>query len=135
MSRLWQPFFEAVFIPQPDQKRIAQGLRNIQKMHTLIKEFSPLARSTPASVPDAVALSWKYLAKYLDILNVLLPAYEAYLQRSPDCRAKFERGFEYLQKNEKSLHTVLDVSTLIKVLKWRIHEAETAGAVDVTGGV
>lgn len=135
MSRLWQPFFEAVFIPEPDQKRIRQGLRNIKKMHALINEFSTLARSTPAGVPTAVAQSWTYLAKYLDILDVLLPAYEAYLNRAPDCRAKFEQGFEFLWKNEKNLHPVLDVSTLIKVLKWRIHEAETSGAVEVAGGV
>jgi len=135
MSRLWQPFFEPAFLPEPDTKRIAKGLRNIKKMKAQMEEFLIVVNLPRPKAPTAIAWSWKYLLKYLDVLNVLLPAYEAYLNRTPDCRAKFEAAFEFLQKSEKTLHPVLDVSTLIKVLKWRIHEAEHAVATDVTGGV
>jgi len=135
MSRLWQPFFEAVYIPAPDAKRIAASRRNIQKMRAVIAAFEPLVSTARPDAPDAIQWSWKYLAKYLQVLNMLLPAYEAYLHRSPDCRAKFEAAFDFLWKNEKSLHEVLDVSQFIGVMGWRIHEAENATETTLAGGV
>ncbi|HVF10673.1 MAG TPA: DUF4838 domain-containing protein, partial [Abditibacteriaceae bacterium] len=135
MSRLWQPFFEPVFIPAPDARRIAAGRRNLKKMQSLIADLKPLAQTERPAAPEAIQWSWKYLAQYLDILEKLLPAYDAYLERSPDCRAKFEAAFDFLWQNEKKLHPVLDVSTFIGVLGWRIHEAENATETALAGGV
>ena len=124
MSLLWKPFFEPAFIPSTDRKRIARGQKNIPKIKMLAEEFAPLVRKNLKTQAGAVLLSWKYLDEYLKILNYLVPAMEAYLKRSPDCREKFEALFTHLWKKEKFLHPVLDVSTYVKVLQWRINEAE-----------
>jgi len=54
----------------------------------------------------------------------MLPAMQSYLKRESDCREKFEKVFEFVRKNEKILHPAFDVSTFIKVMHWRINEAE-----------
>jgi len=135
MSRLWQPFFSSPFVPAPDAKRIALGLRNLKKMQLLITEMRPLAQAPRPDVPLAIQWSWKYLVHYLEILDVLLPACAGYLNRSSDCRALYETAFEILWEKEKYLHSVLDVSTLVKVLKWRIDEIENAPETTLAGGV
>ncbi len=124
MSDLWKAFFEPVFIPEPDKKRITQGLENIKKMQELHKNFKILVRKQKKSTNAAVGWSWKYLDYYLKLLDILLPAYSAYLNRAPDCKEKFEKVFEFVRKNEKTLHPAFDVSTFMKVLQWRINEAQ-----------
>lgn len=124
MSDLWKPFFEPVFIPKTDEKRINLGLDNIKKMQDICKSFRPLVKKQAACEKNAVGWSWKYLDYYLELLDLLIPAYSAYLRRSSDCREKFERAFDFVKKNEKILHPALDVSTFTGVLRWRINEAE-----------
>jgi len=124
MSLLWKPMFEPVFIPQPDEKRIAAGIKNIKTMEKLCAQFKPFVARKAKSTTGATGWSWKYLNYYLELLEVLLPAMLNYLQRTSECRQKFEQVFEFLRKNEKILHPTLDVSTYIKVLQWRVNEAE-----------
>ncbi|MGC8805896.1 MAG: hypothetical protein ACP5QD_08195, partial [Candidatus Ratteibacteria bacterium] len=124
MSQLWKPFFEPVFIPQPDEKRIASGIKNIKKIEKICAEFRPFVDRKAKSTSGANQWSWKYLRYYLELLGLLLPAMLCYLYRSSECRKKFEELFEFLRKNEKILHPALDVSTYIKVLQWRVNEAE-----------
>ncbi|HXK44704.1 MAG TPA: hypothetical protein PL060_02030, partial [bacterium] len=124
MSLLWKPMFEPVFIPQPDEKRIAAGIKNIKTMEKLCAQFKPFVARKAKSTTGATGWSWKYLNYYLELLEVLLPAMLNYLQRTSECRQKFEQVFEFLRKNEKILHPALDVSTYIKVLQWRVNEAE-----------
>ncbi|MGB9643126.1 MAG: DUF4838 domain-containing protein [Candidatus Ratteibacteria bacterium] len=124
MSQLWKPFFEPVFIPQPDEKRIASGIKNIKKIEKICAEFRPFVDRKAKSTSGANQWSWKYLRYYLELLGLLLPAMLCYLYRSSECRKKFEELFEFLRKNEKILHPALDVSTYIKVLQWRVNEAK-----------
>jgi hypothetical protein len=133
MSRLWQPFFEPVFIEGADQKRIAQGIRNIKKMHALSEELRAIVEANREQPVEAIAWSWRYLTRYLEFLQVLLPAFEAYLHRSPYVRQRFEKAFDFLWETERELHPVLDAATLVKVLKWRIHEAETSSGTTLAG--
>ncbi|MCM8789110.1 MAG: hypothetical protein NC907_04905, partial [Candidatus Omnitrophica bacterium] len=124
MSDLWKPFFEPVFIPYPDDARIKIGTKNIEKMEKICEEFKTVVKKNVDSQQGAIGWSWKYLAHYLDLLDLMLPAFSSYLARSPECRENFERVIEFLRKKEKILHPVLDVSTFINVLQWRVNEAE-----------
>ena len=65
---------------------------------------------------------------------MLLPTYAGLLKRSPDCRMMFETAFKFLWEKEKYLHPVLDVSTFIKVTKWRIDERKNASERMLAGG-
>jgi len=124
MSALWRPFFEDVYVDGRDDARISSGLKNLPAMADLAEKAKGLTRRNLTRTRGAVRWSWRYLDSYLKLLDRLLPAYEAYLQCREDCRAKFEAAFDFLWRNEKTLHPVLDVSTLVKVLRWRIHEVE-----------
>ncbi|MCX7704775.1 MAG: DUF4838 domain-containing protein [bacterium] len=124
MSELEKPFFEPVFIPEPDESRIKKGIENIEKMKGVCASFSSFVKKKARMEKGAIGWSWKYLDFYLQMLEILLPAYKSYLNRSPDCEKNFERVFEFVRKNEKIIHPALDVSTFIKVLQWRINEAK-----------
>lgn len=124
MSELNRPFFEPVFIPQPDEKRIEAGIKNIEKMKKLCEDFKNIVKKNLDCSETAICWSWKYLDSYLKLLNFLLPAFTSYLKREPDCKEKFEKVFEFVRKNEKTLHPAFDVSTFMKVLNWRINEAQ-----------
>jgi hypothetical protein len=65
-----------------------------------------------------------YLQKHLELVERLLPALRAYLNRSPECRELYEETFDFLWRNEEALHAGLDVKTFIKVQRWRINEVE-----------
>ncbi|MCM8822883.1 MAG: DUF4838 domain-containing protein [Candidatus Omnitrophica bacterium] len=124
MSNLGKPYFEPVFIPQPDQARIKTAMQNIEKMKKICADFKPFVKKNARSKNGACGWSWKYIEYYLELLDLMFPAFSSYLARSPECRENFERVFEFLRKKEKILHPALDVSTFIKVLQWRINEAE-----------
>lgn len=124
MSDLSKPFYEPVFIPVPDEKRIKQGLENIEKMKKICEQFRPFVSKKAKNTEGPITWSWKYLDYYIKMLDVMLPAMQSYLKRESDCREKFEKVFEFVRKNEKILHPAFDVSTFIKVMHWRINEAE-----------
>ncbi|MCM8759926.1 MAG: DUF4838 domain-containing protein [Candidatus Omnitrophica bacterium] len=124
ISELWKPFFEPVFIPKPDEARIKKGTENIEKMKKACDRFKPFVEKRAKNNKGAIGWSWKYLYFYLQMLELMLPAYLLYLKRLPDCEQKFDKIFEFVRKNEKILHPALDVSTFIKVLQWRINEAK-----------
>lgn len=124
MSSFWLPFFEPVFIPEPDEKRITQGLKNLSKIRHAADHFKSVIQKNIKKETGARQISWKYLEVYLKMLDFYLPALEAYLKRAPDCRNKFEKYFVELWKQEKNLHHAFDIYSYINALKWRINEAE-----------
>ncbi len=124
MSDLWKPFFNPVFIPQPDQTRIKKGIQNIEIMKKLCTEFRPIVKRKLRTEKIAIGWSWKYLWYYLQLLDLMLPAFYSYLLREENCEKEFEKVLDYLRKKEKIIHPALDVSTFIKVLQWRINEAK-----------
>lgn len=124
MSRLWKPFYEPVYTPAPDRPRIRQGLINLRRMKPIMAAFRRVVLWKRSGLPEAVEWSWRYLGAHLDLLDLLLPAFEAYLKGSDKTRQEFERAFDYLRKHEKTLHPVLDVNLMIAVLSWRIAEVE-----------
>jgi hypothetical protein len=124
MSGLWAPFFNPVFIPQPDEARIEQGLENLTRMPALMDRLRPLVSRNLDHPVEAVRQSWKYLDKYLGLLALHIPAFEAYLRRSPECRSRFEKVSDYVWRNEEQLHEAFDAATFLKVQQWRVNEAE-----------
>jgi hypothetical protein len=124
MSRLWRPFFEAVYIPAPDPRRIAAGKKNLPKIKAVAQRLHPLVQSNLKKTSGAVNWSWKYLALYLSWLDDLLPTMESYLEGRSDMRGRLNDALDFLWKNEKVLHPVLDVFECAGVLKWRANELE-----------
>ena len=132
VSRLWLPFFEPVHIPEKDEVRIAKGLENIVKIRELMTEMKVDVAADRTAEPDAVRQSWRYLEYYLKLLELLLPAFEAYFNADEKlCRAKFEEAFNWLWRQERELHPVLDVFELVHVLKWRVNELLQDGQIGV----
>jgi len=126
MSELWAPMFDPLFTPRPDGARIEQARANLKRMPAQIRDLRPLVAQNLGRGEPAVRESWRYLAKYLELLGLLLPAFEAYVNRSDDCRARFEQVFDWAWRNEEQLHEGWDVATFVKVQRWRIHEVETS---------
>jgi len=124
MSELWKPLFKPALAPNRDKNDLEKGQRNLPKMETLVKSLRSTVQSNLGNTSGAVKWSWRYLKEYIDLLDLLLPAFDAYLHRSPDCRQKFEAAFDHLWRKEQLLHPVLDVSTFTIVLNWRIQELE-----------
>ena len=124
MSELWAPFFNPVFVPQTDHGRIEQGLKNLSHMPALVDNLRALVNRNLDHPVEAVQQSWRYLDKYLGLLALHIPALAAYLERSPECRARLERVFDYVWRNEAELHEALDAATFVKVQTWRANEAE-----------
>ena len=135
MSRLSLPFFEPVFNPSPfflpsrhtgqaDDRRIQQGLRNLAKMQELADDFARLVTRELARNEGAVRTSWRYLSVYLDLLEHLLPAFDAYLNQSPQARQAFEKAIDVLWRHERALHPVLDVNMAASILRKRADEVE-----------
>ncbi len=122
MSDLWKPLFQSVFVPHPDEKRIKQALINIKKMQKLCEDFDAVVKQQTKTAKGAVGWSWRYLDYYLKLLKLLIPAYDAYLTRSSDCKKQFEDVFEFLRKNEKTLHPAFDISTFMGVLRGKLSE-------------
>ena len=123
LSKLWSPFFDAVHAPSRDQKRITAGRRNVPRMEKLCTEFRPIIDRNLKRTQGAVKWSWRYAKKFVDWMDLLVPAYEAYLNATPDVDERFEAAFEFIRKRESTLHPALDVFAVIKAMKWRIHEA------------
>lgn len=126
VTKLWLPFFEPVFIPEPDEARIAKGLKNIPKILPLADALRPVVQKNVKSTTGAVQWSWRYLSKYLDLLPTLVAAVEAYLRCGPDVREKFKAVHDFLWRNEKMLHPVIDVEMCYRTQMWRVNEAETS---------
>jgi hypothetical protein len=128
MSSLWLPMFDPLYIPAPDEKRVAQCRKNIPQMKKLIAGFAPVVKANlkrfAAEPRGAVATSWFYAEKYLQLLGVLLPMFEAYVARDPSVRQHFEKVDLWLRKNEAAIHPALDVYCFRKVLTWRVNELE-----------
>lgn len=129
MSELWEPFFDSVHLPQPDHKRIDTSLLNLARMRKLVTQLRPTGRRNLPRCLGAVRWSWVYLANYFDLLELLIPAYEAYLTCSADGRQKFEKVFDFLYRNEGLLHSALDVDAFVGVLQQRVREVETAKSI------
>ncbi|MEM2110617.1 MAG: DUF4838 domain-containing protein [Candidatus Bathyarchaeia archaeon] len=125
MSRLWEPIFEPVFDPKTDLKRLEEGKRNLKEMKIIVNDFRQIVAENLKISRGAILWSWKYLEKYIELMTLLLPAFEAYLERSSDCRKRFHKVFDFLWRNEKELHPALDVWMFIKVLRRRIIEVES----------
>lgn len=123
ISELTEPFYERVHSTSVDSSWVAEGLENLPKMRNQVRRFRKVVRNHRPEV-GAVKWSWRYLGIYLDIMDLWIPAVEAFLKRDPDCRARFEAVFEYLRKKEALVHPDLDVFAFIKVAKWYIFEAE-----------
>ena len=133
MSRLWSPFFDAVYIPSHDVKRIQSGLRNIPRMKRLCTAFQPVIRRNLKRTRGAVKWSWRYADVFVKWMDVLLPAYEAYLRCDPDVGDRFEAAFDFVRQRERTLHPALDVFGVIKTMRWRIHEATVDSRQTLTG--
>lgn len=132
VSKLWQPFYDPVYLPERDDQRIEEGLRNIPQIRQLIQGLSLLVGKDRTTEPHPIQQSWKYLGCYLDLLQLLLPAFDAYLKTEKVlCKSLFEKAFAWLWEHEPQLHAVLDVYELINVLRWRINELfeEKSGVV------
>ena len=108
------------------RRRIVAGLKNLPRMSALARQFRGVVRRNCAETAGAVQWSWRYLAIYLEIMNRLIPAVEAYLKRDPECRKKYEAVFDYVRRHEAVVHPDLDVFELIKVLKGWVVEMERA---------
>ena len=125
-SRLWQPFFDGVFHPVPDTARIARGLRNIGKLETLRRDMTGLVQTNLRRYrrrnQPAVLWSWRYLERYLALLELLLPAMALYLSASREAVAAFAAVKTFLCRNERMLHPALDVYMMNNVLSWRMNE-------------
>ena len=133
MSRLWSPFFDAVYIPAHDVKRIQSGLRNIPRMKKLCSEFEPVIQRYLERTTGAVKWSWRYADVFVKWMDVLLPAYEAYLRCDPDVAERFEAAFDFVRRRERTLRPALDVFSVIKTMRWRIHEATVDSRQTLTG--
>ncbi len=127
MSALWAPFFEPVHLPTIDPARIDAGLANLPQMRTAVEELRPLVAARQDAAPAAVQRSWVYLRHWLELLDLLLPAFDSYLRRAPDCAARFDAVAAELWRREPELHPALDVNMAVRVLKWRAHEAAHPG--------
>ena len=126
MSELWSPFFEAVHTPEPDPERIAAGLANIERMRPLMESIGALVKPARQHPEPAVRWSWEYLEHYLALLELQLPAFEAYLRRDANCEELFEKFFAELWRVEPQVHQGLDVHMAIKVYRWRLAEVAEA---------
>lgn len=124
ISSLWKPFFEPVYTPVVDRRRIAAGRRNLPRLRAEAVALRRLAARNARHPVAPVRWSWKYLQSYTDMLDLWLPAAEAYLDGSPEARAHYERLIEFARRHEPALHPALDVGLFASVLKWRIHELE-----------
>lgn len=124
ISKLWLPFFEPVYIPAADPHRIAVGLRNLPRLRSLANQLRPMIKHNLARTNGAVQWSWRYLDQYADLLDLLLPAFEAYLKGEPDMRKKLDQAIHFIWKNEKLLHPALDAHMAAGVLQWRANELE-----------
>jgi len=129
MSELWSPFFDAVYIPEPDDARIAQAQANIGLLRDLAVDIRPVVARNLDHPTAAIRCSWQYACFYLELLEVLLPAFESYLHADADqTRARFQTVFDWAWKHEKDLHEALDVDMLVRVLSWRLNEIKEATA-------
>ncbi|MCC7191886.1 MAG: hypothetical protein IT444_03795 [Phycisphaeraceae bacterium] len=120
----WKPFYEAVYIPAADEKRIAKGKANLPKIESVVADLRQLVRRNRVQTSGARLWSWKYLNHYLKLLDLLLPMLEAYLHGRSDTRQHLNKALDYLCRNEKTLHPVLDVYMFIVVWRWRANELE-----------
>jgi hypothetical protein len=126
MSALAGPFYEWVHTYKFDPRRIAAGLRNLPRMQELAEGLRTVVQRNRPRTSGAVQWSWRYLAIYIEIMDRLIPALEAYLRRDPACRARYEAVFDYVRRQEPVVHPVLDVFEFIKVSKGRVDEMERA---------
>lgn len=124
ISGLWKPFFEPVYTPAVDRRRIAAGRRNLPRLRADAGALRKLVDRNARHPVPAVRLSWKYLASYAALLDLWLPAVESYLAAAPDTRSRYERVIEFARRHEPALHPALDVATFAGVLRWRINELE-----------
>jgi len=124
MSHLWEPLFEPVFNHKIDLKKIEKGKRNLKEMERIINNFKQVVAENLKISNGAVLWSWKYLEKYNELMTLLLPAFESYLDRSLDCKKKFDEVFDFLWRSEEELHPALDVWMFVKVLRRRVDEIE-----------
>jgi hypothetical protein len=126
ISCLWEPMFEPLFGQEADEERISRAFMNINKIKKTLKKFKPMVTLNLAKSHGAVLWSWKYLEKYLELMEPLLSAFESYIKRSEDCKDKFLKVFEYLWRNEEELHPALDIWMYTRVLGRRVSEVETS---------
>ena len=132
ISALSEPFFEFVYTQEPGSQRTGAGLENLRRMRTLMDAFRDVVRRNRAATTGAIRWSWRYLWIYLDIMDLMIPAVEAYLRRDPECRQRYEAVFEYTRCHEAIVHPDLDVFELIKVLKGYINDMERSGPPSTT---
>ena len=90
----------------------------------MAENLAPHVARNLSQSKGAVRWSWRYLKKCLALLELLLPAYTLYLKLAPQTRQAFEKAIEYLKRNEKQLHPVLDVHMAARVMDRRVREIE-----------
>lgn len=122
ISRLWSPFFEAVYVPKPDDRRIELGRRNMPRIRALAADMQPIVKRNLRATTGAIQWSWRYLAGYLRLMEILIPFFEAYLSASPRIRVLYKRLVNRIYQLENTLHPGLDGKTATMVLHWRVHE-------------
>jgi hypothetical protein len=69
----------------------------------------------------------RYLEIYLEIMERLIPALDAYLTCEPDCGRKYEVVFDYVRRQEKVVHPALDVWQCVRVLGAYVSSMEREG--------
>ena len=124
MSALWLPFYRPIYEGKIDKSCINRSRGNLAQMPELIRQCRKLAKRNHAKGAHAVQWSWKYLNMYLDLLELLLPAFEAYLNGDNRTECRFKVAFDFLWRNERTLHPALDVPGFVKILTQRITELQ-----------
>lgn len=133
ISKIWLPFFEAVYIPERDGKRIDAGLKTLAQIDKPITELRKLITTNRKKSVGAIKESWSILSHHCDLLNLLAPAMLAYLKAEPDAADKLEKVRDWAFKNEPRLHHVLDTFEFATVIGWRVHEVKSYISQSKTG--
>ena len=117
MSRLWLPMRDPIYVDYKDVASANKARKNLPRMRPLMEEFAPIVERNQKHAVPAVRWSWKYVKYYLELLDLLLPAMEAYVTESPETRKLLEKVFDWLWRRERILHPAIDVHMCVNTVR------------------
>ena len=126
LSRLWGPMVDGVRAPHAPARCIADGLQNLPRVSRLVGSLWPVVMREQKAAHGAARWSWQYLAKHLEYMEVLIPAFESYLRCADDTKERFEEVSKFLWRNEAILAPALDVYQCVNVVMGRVREVTQA---------